>query len=1043
LGALDDLLAAWRKNPDADSTVALCAYVGASGQEALVREIGRTAEQWHARDTTVMLSVGRMFLDASLLPEAQASLVIAGKADASNARPYRFLGEVLLRRGDALRAEKVLARAMQLGLTDAETAHWHDRSTFYIALQKRVGAPAVAAEVARALPKQLSIPAPQLRPQPFGGDEQTKPRGAGLPRFESAEEISQVEELPATTQQVVPQHRAARARTMIGVAPPAGGVAPGGRVLLQGQAARVAAAAQSRSPAPAQARSAVPVAPVRAPAQALTLPSPPPPRPDPDEVTDRYAIDDPFGAAQREELEQEEATQIARLRNPFDAPTRPGDAPARPRSSSLNVPAAAKLPALQVPAVSSARAAPALVPQAREPEAVSARAPFVVPPALSPGRTQPEPFPSFIEGTGPGDESARSTTRYDDGPPPPSVLFEHLARVGMFEPTGGAAPAWEQAPKQRTRGTWFLLVLCVLLAGAGIGGWQYAKEIKAERAMRAVALTSEVERLLKSGSTADLKATDQKLSEAFDLDSRSQRAGRLWLENRVLRALLLDEESRGIDSAIFRGRAVGLPEKDLAFGRMAAFLVEGDLAGAAAQLPKWDKEASHDAMYQLAAGAVLEHAGDLRAIERYEAARSLDPKLVAADIFLGRLALLELGKARAEPVIQGLQSKMGDAPSVRALKALAWVVDPARGDEPPADAKLSTDDAAKLPAPLACVPPMLDAARSVRLGDHEKLARSLDLAIRSADSPALAAGLGFLAIEAGDETLARKAALRAVSFAAMYPKARTLAARVALLGGRIDEAEKAVEQLDPTSADVAVVRAVAAYESLEPSDVDAALKVLGPAESSHTFAALAAGSGVLLGTKYPAAADVPGLRDPSVPWGELIVTDAALDQGDLATAASVLSTRTGDALGPVHLLRLARLRRYQNKASEAVAASARALEGNVTAPLLIERTYDLVAADDLASARTLIARYPVVLGPLSGWLAAFVDAHAKDKNQQAQAVARVAKLDLPPDASPLTLRVLALRALIVTGDKRAKPYLGVIARRSGKHPDVQLAIKDI
>jgi hypothetical protein len=126
-----------------------------------------------------------------------------------------------------------------------------------------------------------------------------------------------------------------------------------------------------------------------------------------------------------------------------------------------------------------------------------------------------------------------------------------------------------------------------------------------------------------------------------------------------------------------------------------------------------------------------------------------------------------------------------------------------------------------------------------------------------------------------------------------------------------------------------------------------------------------------------------------------------------------------------------------------VSASARALDGNVTAPLLVERTYDLVAADDMASARTLIAKYPVVLGPLSGWLAAYVDAHAKDKNEQAQAVARVAKLDLPPDASPLAIRILALRTLAVTGDKRAKPYLGVVARRSGKHPDVQLAIKDM
>ncbi len=1046
MGALDDLLRAWRKNPDADSTVALCTYVGASGQEALVREIGKTAEQWHAQDATVMLSVGRMYLDASLLPEAQASLVVAGKADATSPKPYRYLGEVLLRRGDALRAEKVLARAMQLGLKDAETAHWHDRATFYIALQKRVGAPAVAAEVARSLPKVLSIPAPQLRPEPFAGDEPTNPRAGKLSRYGAAEEVSQVEELSTrgeeepTMREVVPPQRHVRARTMIGVAPPAGGVAPGGRVLYQGQA-RAAAAAQNRSAIQLPARGAAQAS--RAPAQARSLPSPSPPQPEPDDETKRY--DTAFQIEASEGVgEDDEATQIARIA--FDAPTRPAAARSSPVAS-----AQAKLPALvpplgppaSKPAVALARERAGAPPPSRTAAALEApapRAPLVVP-APTARTTQPEPFPAFVS-EHPRDDGTEQHARYD-GPLPPSVLFEHLARVGMFEPSGGAAPAWEKAPAQKTRGNWLLLTACVLLAGAGVGGWQYARQIKAERAARAETLANEVGRLLDSAGTAELRSTDAKLSQAFDLDSRSRRAARLWLENRVLHALLLAEEARGMDSAIYRGKTVGLPEKDLAFGRMAAFLVEGDLAGAASQLPKWDKEAGHDAMYQLAAGAVLERAGDLRAIERYEAARSLDPKLVVADILLARLALLELGKERATPVIEALQAKVGDAPSVRALKVLAWVVDPARGDDPPADAKLTPDDATKLPAPLLCVPPMLEAARAVRAGDHDKLARSLDQAIRSADSPALATDLGFLAIEAGDEPLARKAALRAVSFAALYPRARTLAARVALLGGRIDEAQKAVEELDPTSADVAVVRGVAAYESLEPSDVDAALKVLGDAKSSRTFAALAAGSGVLLGTNYPAAAELTALRDPSVPWGEIVVLDAVLDQGDLAGADSVLSARPSEALMPVHLLRLARLRRYQGKTGEAVKASARALEGNVTAPLLVERTYDLVAADDTASARTLIARYPVVLGPLSGWLAAYIDAHAKDKSEQAQAVARLAKLDLPPDASPLAIRVLALRALVVTGDKRAKPYLAVVARRAGKQPDVQLAIKDL
>src|SRR5688572_9693308 len=176
MGALDELLSSWRTNPDAESTVALATYLGVSGREDLIREVGGRAETWHAADCDVMLAIGRMYLDGGLLPEAQATLVTAGKADARDGRPFRYLGEVLLRRGDAMRAEKVLARAVQLGQGDAETRLWHDRAVVYVALQKRVGPQAVATEVSRTLPKQLSIPPPTMAGSYTGEEEPTNPR---------------------------------------------------------------------------------------------------------------------------------------------------------------------------------------------------------------------------------------------------------------------------------------------------------------------------------------------------------------------------------------------------------------------------------------------------------------------------------------------------------------------------------------------------------------------------------------------------------------------------------------------------------------------------------------------------------------------------------------------------------------------------------------------------------------------------------------------------------------------------------------------------
>src|SRR5688572_11612242 len=162
--ALDELVARWRKNPDPESTLALCAHLGTSDRAELMREVASTAEAWHRDNHSVMLSVGRMYLDAGLLAEAQAALIQVGKLEPNHAEAYRYLGEVLLRRGDAIRAEKTLARAIRMGNDDADTRLWHERSVLYAPLQKRQSMSAVADEVARAAPLHSSIPAPALSP---------------------------------------------------------------------------------------------------------------------------------------------------------------------------------------------------------------------------------------------------------------------------------------------------------------------------------------------------------------------------------------------------------------------------------------------------------------------------------------------------------------------------------------------------------------------------------------------------------------------------------------------------------------------------------------------------------------------------------------------------------------------------------------------------------------------------------------------------------------------------------------------------------------
>ena len=379
-----------------------------------------------------------MYLDAGLLPEAQSALVHAGKTGGASPKPFRYLGEVLLRRGDASRAEKVLLRAMQLGLDDADTRHWHDRASFYIALQKRIGPVAVASEVAKALPRSVSIPPPGMRPQPFGSEEITSPKAksGSLPRFDSVEEVSQVEELPAPTPVVTPR---AKRTTMLGVAPPAPGAkVPAGRVVMPTAQAPVTRAPAGRAPAG------------RAPV-ARTLPSPPPPAPT------------SFAELQADLLEDDAATAVHA--NPFEEPTNrvmlnAFDAPTRPHATAFAAASTApSVPAPFAPPPPRARSAP--------------------PPVQ---RIEPPSYNAFLEPPPSASPSAPPTRPYDAGVPPPGVLFEHFARVGVFEPQGGAAPAWERPGRVKSRSPWVFGIASVLLVGAGIGGWHYAKKIKAREA---------------------------------------------------------------------------------------------------------------------------------------------------------------------------------------------------------------------------------------------------------------------------------------------------------------------------------------------------------------------------------------------------------------------------------------------------------------------------------------------------------------------------------------------------------------------------------
>src|SRR5580704_4223502 len=134
---LEQLAQDWRQNPSPAKTIALCDALRERPNGSLVQQVGEFATQRLASHVAVLVSVARMYMEAQRPADAQGVLVAAGKVAPRDPNVYRWLGEVLLRRGDADRAEKVLTRAMQLGSKDAETQVWLERARVFRPMQAR------------------------------------------------------------------------------------------------------------------------------------------------------------------------------------------------------------------------------------------------------------------------------------------------------------------------------------------------------------------------------------------------------------------------------------------------------------------------------------------------------------------------------------------------------------------------------------------------------------------------------------------------------------------------------------------------------------------------------------------------------------------------------------------------------------------------------------------------------------------------------------------------------------------------------------------
>src|SRR5262245_22756002 len=111
--SLDELYARWQENPDTAQTVALCEALRGSTRPDLIEIVGSHASR--QLQIPALVACARMYTESGRLDDAQTVLLAAGRLAPRDGDVFRWLGEVLLRRGDAERAEKVLERAIHYG----------------------------------------------------------------------------------------------------------------------------------------------------------------------------------------------------------------------------------------------------------------------------------------------------------------------------------------------------------------------------------------------------------------------------------------------------------------------------------------------------------------------------------------------------------------------------------------------------------------------------------------------------------------------------------------------------------------------------------------------------------------------------------------------------------------------------------------------------------------------------------------------------------------------------------------------------------------
>lgn len=945
---LDTRLLRFRTRPGSEDAAKLAGDLLIANRTADALEIAAAGLRASPEDLDLLLVEGRAELAGGDLLKAQAALLKAARVGATRKEPYRYLGEVLMKRGDPARAAKVLERARGIDASDRAIQALHERALRLAKIAETDHDKASEQSRSSFEPSTNEAPEERTMVRPDLSE-----RLAAVTR-ERADEILDKRPAPAAAPAPRPAQPQQHDDSLDDDEPTTVGPALAARALV---AAR---------PMPAARPLAERVAAVVKPAPAI---EPPPP-----------AIAAPPPGALRPASAIAAAAPIDASTSPggFAAPQRAGEGPRQAPSrrppplpakgdDSLEVPTYGASASLSEP-FAPARSASLLDEEPKRP----------------PGAPSPFDAPAF--GSEPEPDTSASERAYDggadDGLPPepapdeptgelhgreedPDAVLEMLQREGIFEPPTGEPAMWAPRKESRVERTtigWILGGVWVLAIGGAVGGWYGWQEYVRRRHEQAAQMVEQARNEARAGDHEDLVDAERHLREARDLDPHATNNSTVLLLVHAQRALedgafeigylaptvARAERSGGDPNYIHAANAI------VAAGNSNATAARTEIDAALAGAPD-------DAAVLYIAGRLGQRLGDEHALEHLEAATQHDPELAAAAIALAEARHDEGRPEDALTLLDGVLAH--DAENFRAKLWRGFLT----ADDDEVDPALATltalEPRLEHGAPTDHV--LFDLTRSRllrRQGHHDEAGAAVEAALQAGASEPRLLALVAQAARAENRFLqAEYAATEAVRGAPQNADFRKLLAGIYLDRRNGARAMQVLTQLPADDPDVLVMIARAALlvggdEALGTAAGAIDAYVEGHEDASVELRALririavagAADPGPTLEAARTLAHDNPGDPVPALALGE-----AALRAHE-ATAARealeiVVRTDPDDAEGHYLIGRAYRMsgdaENAESSLRRAIELSAELVDAKVTLASLLLDTGDYAGAD--------------------------------------------------------------------------------------------------